>query len=144
MCILEFKLIILTKSIILMPLCVRCSQLCGSLENIWPPPRRPESLLITMATSCWTALRSVTAETCVVDSPSGSSAYLSSEPGQTTRASISAAPPAKTSSMVTTWTSRKCTRSASLRGELIDSWLITVVSNAEQDNGECVIFSRID
>lgn len=105
-------------------MCFRCSQLCGSLENIWAALRRPESWPITMATSCWTPVKSLTVATCGVDSPSVSSACWSSERDQMTLASISVAQHTKTSSMVTTWTSRKCASSVSLQGDGKDcQWL---------------------
>lgn len=70
-----------------------------------------------MATRCWTQVRSFTVATCVVDSPFVSSACWSLGRALVTLASISVAPPIKTSSMVMTWTSRRRTCSASHQGE---------------------------
>lgn len=98
-------------------ICFRSSQLCGSSGNTWQAHRRPKPWLITMATSCWTPVKSPTATTYRVDLSSVSSACWSSERIQTMPASISAGQPTKTSSMVMMWTSRKCECSAFLRGD---------------------------
>ena len=101
----------------LFPLFFRSNQSCGSSGNIWAAPRRPELWAITMTTSSWTPVRSLTAVTCGADSPSVSSVCWSSGHDPTTRASTSAAPPRKTSSMVTTWTCRRRRGSSSLWGD---------------------------
>lgn len=101
----------------------RSSRLSGFSGNIWNDQRTPKRWLITMATTCSIPARFLTAETCGVASPSDSSACWSSELGPMMQASISVAPPTKTSSMVTTWTSRRLPRSASPTGALSTYWI---------------------
>lgn len=96
--------------------CFRSNQLSGSSENTGAALMKPEPWQITMATSCWTQVRSLTAVTCGVDSPSGCLVCWYSKRDPKTLASTSAAPRIKTSSMVTTWTFRKLQRSVSPPG----------------------------
>lgn len=106
---------------LLAPSCVlvffRSSRSCGSSGNIWPVQRRLGPWLTSTAKCFWTPVTSLIAETWEVGSPSVSSASSSSGPVLQTRASTSVAQTIGTSFTLTTWTSKRRTRSPSLPGQ---------------------------